>query len=109
MANIAKSIGVDASDIIIESRPKDTKDEARIITDIVMDDPFVLVTSASHMKRAVALFKFHGVSPIPAPTDFQVKKPYIFTFKPSSRSLEKSESAIHEYLGIVWASLMGQT
>ena len=109
MANIAKSIGVDSSDIIIEPRPKDTKDEARIIKDIVMDDPFVLVTSASHMKRAVALFEFHGLAPIPAPTYFRVKGAEKFTYIPSSNSLEKAKAAFHEYLGIVWADLMGQT
>ncbi len=109
MANIAKSIGVDASDIIIEPRSKDTKDEARMIKDIVMDDPFVLVTSASHMKRAVALFKFHGLSPVPAPTYFRIKGSDTFTLMPSRDSLIKSEAAIHEYLGIVWANLVGQT
>ena len=109
MANIAKSIGVDASDIIIEKRPRDTKDEARMIRDIVRDDPFVLVTSASHMKRAVALFKFYGLAPIPAPTYFQVKGPDVFTIVPSVSSLKKAESAFHEYLGIAWANLMGQT
>ena len=109
MANIAKSIGVNASDIIIEPSPKDTKDEARMIKDIVMDDPFVLVTSASHMKRAVALFKFHGLAPIPAPTYFLVKESDTVIPMPSSISLGKSEVAFHEYLGIVWANLMGQT
>lgn len=109
MSDIARSVGVDASDIIVEPRPKDTKDEARMIRDIVKDDPFVLVTSASHMKRAVALFEFHGLSPIPAPTDFLVKRSDTFTLMPGSGNLEKSEAAIHEYLGIVWADLMGQT
>lgn len=109
MADIAKSIGVDSADIIIEPRPKDTKDEARIISDIVMDDPFVLVTSASHMKRAVALFEFHGLAPIPAPTHFQVKESDTVTYMPSSSSLRKATAAFHEYMGIVWADLMGQT
>jgi uncharacterized SAM-binding protein YcdF (DUF218 family) len=109
MANIAQSIGVEASSIIIEKRPKDTKDEARLISDIVKDDPFVLVTSASHMKRAVALFKFYGLTPIPAPTYFLVKKSDGVSLKPSSYGLRKSEAAFHEYMGIAWANLMGQT
>ncbi len=109
MSSIAQSIGVGASDIIVEPNPKDTKDEARIISDIVKDNPFVLVTSATHMKRAVALFEFYGLSPVPAPTYFRVKESGAYSLVPSVRSLEKSEAALHEYLGIIWASLMGQT
>ena len=80
-----------------------------MIRDIVLDDPFVLVTSATHMKRAVALFNFHGLDPIPAPTYFLIKESDRVTPMPSSGSLGKSEAAFHEYLGIVWANLMGQT
>jgi len=36
-----------------ESESKDTKDEARLIKEMVGDDKFVLVTSASHMPRSV--------------------------------------------------------
>ncbi|MCG2711246.1 MAG: YdcF family protein [Candidatus Omnitrophica bacterium] len=57
MSEIAKAIGVNEKDIIIEADSRDTKDQARIIKSIVGDKIFVLVTSASHMPRSMALFK----------------------------------------------------
>ena len=66
MAGIAKAIGVNEKDIIIEADSRDTKDQARIIKSIIGDKMFVLVTSASHMPRSMALFKKMGMNPIPA-------------------------------------------
>ena len=110
MADLAKAIGVDEDDIVIESDSRDTKDQARLIKTIVGDKPFILVTSASHMPRSMALFKKLGMDPIPAPADYLVIKEEIDTnsFFPGSRALRKSEIAVHEYLGMVWARLRGQ-
>ena len=111
MADVALSIGINKEDLVLESVSKDTKDEAMLIQKIVGKDRFVLVTSASHMPRSVALFKKYGMHPIPAPTDYFVKKrqrvsPGIFF--PSANNLCKAERAFHEYLGIAWAKLRGQ-
>lgn len=57
MARVAMEIGVPERDIILESKSKDTKDEARFIKPIVGNEPFVLVTTASHIPRSMALFK----------------------------------------------------
>ena len=111
MAGIAREIGVDGGDIIVESRPKDTHDEACIIKSIVGSASFVLVTSASHMPRAMALFKKLGMNPIPAPTRHRIKSNQALSpgsFFPQTDDLHKSETAIHEYLGIAWAKLSGQ-
>jgi uncharacterized SAM-binding protein YcdF (DUF218 family) len=108
MANIAKLIGIPVSDIIIESRPKDTKDEAKIIKDIVLNDLFVLVTSASHMKRAAALFNHYNLNFIPAPTYFLVKKQKKTFLLPCASGLIKSRCAIHEYMGLIWAKFRKQ-
>jgi len=111
MADVALSIGINKEDLVLESVSKDTKDEAILIQKIVGKDRFVLVTSASHMPRSMALFKKCGMHPIPAPTDYFVKKrqrvsPGIFF--PSANNLRKAERAFHEYLGIAWAKLRGQ-
>ncbi|MFQ5964537.1 MAG: envelope biogenesis factor ElyC [Candidatus Scalinduaceae bacterium] len=111
MADVAKSIGIDKSDIIIESDSRDTRDQAHFIKSIIDKNPFVLVTSAAHMPRSVALFKNNGMEPIPAPTMHLVRKSMKltpFSFFPSSSALRKSEIAFHEYLGILWAKLRGQ-
>ncbi len=110
MADLAKAIGVDEDDIVIESDSRDTKDQARLIKTIVGDKKFILVTSAYHMPRSMALFKKLGMDPIPAPADYLVtkRKIGINSFFPGSSALRKSEIAIHEYLGMVWAKLRGQ-
>ena len=37
-------------------------------------EKFILVTSAAHMPRSMALFRKRGLQPIPAPADFQVRE-----------------------------------
>lgn len=111
MARVAQEIGINKSDIILESQSKDTQDEARLIKPIVHNDRFVLVTSASHMTRSIAMFRNLGMNPVPASTGHMVKdkqglSPY--SFFPGARSIYKAEMAFYEYLGLAWAKLRGQ-
>lgn len=111
MANIAMELGVNEKDIIVESKSKDTKDEAKLIKPIVDNKPFILVTCASHMHRSILMFKKLGMNPIPAPTGHKVKNrrsPSFGSFFPNALNLHKSERAFYEYLGILWAKLRGQ-
>jgi uncharacterized SAM-binding protein YcdF (DUF218 family) len=111
MFRLASDLGVPLTDIIVESRPKDTKDEARFIRPIVGGQPFFLVTDASHMRRSVALFRHLNMNPIPAPTGHSVRLDSQLTpsdFFPNADNLKKSEKAFHEYLGLLWARLRGQ-
>ena len=111
MARVAKEIGVPERDIILESESKDTKDEAMFIKPIVGNEPFVLVTSASHIPRSMTLFKKLGMNPIPSPVGHCIKDGQglsLYSFFPSAGNLGKAELAIHEYLGLTWAKLRGQ-
>ena len=111
MARTARELGVKPESMIIEAQSKDTEAQAEQIKKIVKNEPFVMVTSAAHMPRAVALFKKSGLNPIPAPTHHLVKKQHWFGYKlyfPSVSNLVKSKSAIHEYLGILWSKLRGK-
>jgi uncharacterized SAM-binding protein YcdF (DUF218 family) len=111
MAHVAKELGVDDNDIILESQSKDTKDEAQLIKPLVKNDQFILVTSASHMPRSMALFKKQGMNPIPAPTGhLAIHKEGLSpsSFFPDADNLLKAERIFHEYLGVAWAKLRGQ-
>ena len=111
MSRVAKAIGVNQEDLILETDSKDTEDEARLIKPIVKNDNFVLVTSAAHIPRSMALFKKLGMHPIPAPTNHLTNERQGISpsaFFPNSGSLRKAEDVIHEYLGIFWAKLRGQ-
>jgi uncharacterized SAM-binding protein YcdF (DUF218 family) len=109
MARVAIALGVDSATIIIETRPKDTEEESVLVGAIVGSEPFVLVTSASHLKRATALFRSRGCNPIPAPTDFES---YPFRspreLMPNSNALGKSERWVYETVGMIWLKLRGK-
>jgi len=106
MAQVAGDMGIPSRDILTEGRSKDTEEQASLIGGMVGKAPFVLVTSAAHMPRSVALFRKQGMAPIPAPAAFQAledRNPA--GFHPAVSALRKSEAAFHEYLGCIWSSL----
>jgi uncharacterized SAM-binding protein YcdF (DUF218 family) len=111
MAKIAVDLGIDKEDLLLETESKDTKDQARFIQNIISDDRFVLVTSASHISRSMALFQKNGMQPMPAPIGHQVKERQNITpaiFFPSSHGIEKMERVFYEYLGLAWAKIQKQ-
>ena len=111
MATLAQAIGVRPEDIVLESESMDTAEQVQRIKPIVGNDVFVLVTSAAHIPRAMALFAKFGMYPIPAPTDYGAPDRQALSlgdFLPSPGSLVSADSALHEYLGIIWSRLRGQ-
>ncbi|MGZ3593891.1 MAG: ElyC/SanA/YdcF family protein [Syntrophales bacterium] len=104
-AKVAAILHVNARDIVLEELSKDTEEQAENIRAIVGQDPFILVTSAYHMPRAMAIFNKAGFKPIPAPTNHFVRERQMTApgdFYPSSVGLMKAEHAMHEYLGLLW-------
>lgn len=110
-AQVLADVAMEKRDLVLEAGSRDTKDEAVFIKKIVGDAPFVMVTSASHMPRAMALFRKQGMHPIPAPTDYWVKKRqkvHPSMFFPNPDNLCKAHRAVYEFLGMAWAKLRGQ-
>jgi uncharacterized SAM-binding protein YcdF (DUF218 family) len=103
---VAVSLGIPAEEIIPLSQPRDTREEAIAVAKIVKGKPFILVTSAAHMPRSVALFRHLGLHPIPAPTDY-LSNDHSHFYKFNYRSLERTSSAFHEYMGLVYSKLRG--
>lgn len=111
MAEVAIELGLDDKNLLLELKSKDTKDQAKFLHNIIGNDAFILVTTASHMPRSVALFEKNGMRPIPAPVGHRVKEiqklsPGIFF--PRAEGIDKMEQVFYEYLGITWAGLRGQ-
>ena len=77
------------------------------IKSIVGDDPFVLVTSASHMPRSVKLFRHEGLRPLPAPAYYRCRGESEYLL-PRVVNIETCHLAVHEYLGLAWSFLRGQ-
>lgn len=98
-------LGVLEEDIITLDTPKDTIEEAVEVKKIVEHKRLILVTSASHMKRASIIFKKEGLNIIESPTNH---KYFISTYPTSyfsATNIKKVELAFHEYLGIIYAYL----
>ncbi len=108
-AKVLEEIGVPKKDIIIHSKPKDTTEEAIKIKEILGSQRFILVTSAYHMPRAMALFQKEGLEPIPAPTDFKITdRDNDLNRQIGGTPLKKTQYAWHEYMGYIWGKLRGQ-
>ncbi len=110
MTDVAEALGVSAEDILRLSEPRDTEDESRQIAPIVGPQQFILVTSASHMPRAMGLFRERGLQPIAAPTDYLAPRHRLEPddLVPDGYKLFKSQMAFYEYLGLAWETLRGK-
>lgn len=111
MREAAIAFGVDPASIVEESSSLDTKDEARLIKAMLEDERPILVTSAYHMPRAMALFTGQGMQPIAAPVGHIAQcssNVTIYSFFPSADRLKEAEIVMHEILGIISAAIMGQ-
>lgn len=105
---LAVSLGVNEKDIILHLGTRDTQEEAQAGKKLLADEPFILVTSASHMTRALKFFTHEGLNPIPAPTNHLASTQHPnYTDFFSSDALEKSHIVFHEILGLIWQKIKG--
>jgi uncharacterized SAM-binding protein YcdF (DUF218 family) len=101
---LARELGVDASRLIVLDGARNTTMEAVAIAARVKGDAFVLVTSAFHMPRAMAEMRRRNLRPTPAPTAQLVDDSRGFRvghLLPDASALQRSDFAMHEYLGLL--------
>lgn len=111
LAEAAQSLGVANTRIIRFDQTRDTDDEAQELARQLGREPFLLVTSAWHMPRAMALCEKAGLHPIAAPADFMLRPGADTGWDLVAwdlGALERSTKAIHERLGLFWAHLRGR-
>ena len=111
LSRVAETLGVAKSDMVLEVESRDTKDHPLYVRRFVKEEPFILVTSAFHMPRAMKLFLKQGLTPIPAPASpwKPVQKFWSSgNLFPTATGLRLAELASHEYLGMAWAWVRGQ-
>jgi uncharacterized SAM-binding protein YcdF (DUF218 family) len=107
-ALFARGVGVPDESIVALTRSLDTHDEARAVAALLGPTPFILVTSAFHMPRALWLMERAGVHPVPAPVGqraWGMDRVAIGALIPTSYGLYESERALHEYLGLLAMTL----
>ena len=105
-AQAALALGVPPEAVDWEAASRNTHENALAIAERVEREPFVLVTSAFHMPRAVEIFRKLGTTPIPAPCGQRTLRAYIpYDFIPRAINLWHAAHALREYLAILWYRL----
>jgi uncharacterized SAM-binding protein YcdF (DUF218 family) len=107
-AELAHDLGISSDAIIVNDRPRDTGQEAEQVARVVGAEPFLLVTSANHMPRAVLLMERAGAHPIPAPTDQRSDSSTGLdwvSLLPDVDRLRDTQIALHEYFGLAALSV----
>jgi uncharacterized SAM-binding protein YcdF (DUF218 family) len=103
-AQLARALGVAEQSLIISDRPRDTRSESNEVRRLLGSRPFLLVTSAYHMPRAMLLMRRAGAEPIAAPAGQRVfgATPISWrSFLPGAGGLGDTVRALHEYAGIL--------
>jgi len=74
-------------------------------------DPWLLVTSAAHMPRAVGVFRREGFYIQPYPVDWRTRgrEDWAVPFRWASSGLARVDAAAHEWVGLVVYYLTGRT
>ena len=106
MQDLLTSWGVPADSVLLESTSANTYENATHTAEIVEKrgvGRVLLVTSALHMRRALATFRSVGVDAVPVATDYQVVQgsTTLLDLLPSAGALDGSTAAIREYVGYI--------
>lgn len=95
---------IDPNQIVFaEAESNSTADHPKNVRRFVGQAPFVLVTSAYHMARAMSVFSDAGLNPIPYPVDFLTTSDYAWeSFLPSTNNIDLLQVGIREYLATAY-------
>lgn len=106
-SEFVQSLGVAGDDITKLDEPRTTAEEARALAKALGQQRFYLVTSGYHMPRAMALMQAQGLQAVAAPTAIYTLIGAGPLMLPKASNLSQTDTAVHEYLGITWAYLVG--
>lgn len=96
-------LGVDEKDIVVIPEGENTHQEARAIKALVGNRQLALVTSASHMPRAVRYFDNYSIATIAVPVDHSGTSDIDYKLTvPNAASLQRTHKAFREYLGLAY-------
>jgi len=103
MYEMAIMMGIPAEQVIRLENNLDSDDEALRMSTLIKGKKAALVTSASHMQRALQLFHRYGTMPTPSPSHYLEKKRAgqlpSYYYIPNVNQLNKNTIIMHEYLG----------
>jgi uncharacterized SAM-binding protein YcdF (DUF218 family) len=116
MGQLMLQLGVDEERILLEEASQTTIGNAKAVNEIILSGAeglptspqIYLVTSAWHMRRAMAAFRADGFSVCPLPVDFRrVEVTASAALIPQLSALDKTSLALHEIYGLLLFYLHG--
>lgn len=119
METLMTFMGVPKTAFLLDSTSLNTYQNAvnvkAILTQENIKGPVLLVTSAIHMPRSIAIFKKQGINAIAAPTDYLFDNTpvapglldFILRLFPDSEALFQTTQALKEYIGLWIYRLQG--
>lgn len=106
MAQAAWELGVPKDKVRWLTASRNTWEDAAQVATSLGSTPFILVTSAFHMPRALRSFWAHGLDPVPAPCGHRtLALDSLGDFLPSTSAFSASALAVREYLALLWYRL----
>ena len=108
MRDVLVSSGISAEQIRVDIDSNSTFESAKNLAPILGGRPFLLVTSAGHMPRAIGAFRKAGTIPLPVPTHYLTRRNFLATqYVPSPLHLVYSDLAVSEYAALLWYRYKG--
>lgn len=116
MKRWAHRLGVPEDAIMIDSTARNTYENATATRQLLQDGSILLVSSASHLPRAAALFRKQGFQVMPAPCGYFARnRPgditrdlTVLQFLPTDSAILHTREAVVETAGAFLHRLMGQ-
>ncbi len=112
-SRLLTALGVAPERLVLEGKSRDTYENALFTKEMVTpkpDEKWLLVTSAFHMPRSMALFQKAGFTVIPWPVDYRTsgKEGVGFFTDNTADSLQNTTMAIREWIGLFAYWLSGR-
>jgi uncharacterized SAM-binding protein YcdF (DUF218 family) len=107
LADLANNLGIPDSALIIESRSRNTYENA-LLTKPILDslgvDSCLVITSAFHMTRSLRCFEKMGIKAQGYPADYRAGDLDLsmYSFVPSIGALSTWNTILHEWLGLTY-------
>ncbi len=112
-ARLFEQQGIDLAGVRFEAESRNTAENARLTAGMVAGQgaakPWLLITSAAHVPRAVASFRAEGLEVLPYPVDYRTEPANLRWPRDISSSLGVAATALHEWLGLLVYYVSGRT
>jgi uncharacterized SAM-binding protein YcdF (DUF218 family) len=121
MSELIQALGVPAQDIQVEGNSRNTYENLLGVQAIIGNRPFILITQACDMRRAMAISRKLGMNAVPAPAcnwvlqyhmgntlSREIAKYFESFLYPSLENFSRAQWAFHEYVGYYWYRLLNR-